>query len=126
VLADPRLGIAELVEPLHQLEVALHAEQRVLVVGMERRQKHPRAKRAKLGHAAPPELEPGRYYRIKRREPNFSVSRKNRARALAGPCMLGIRRPDRHALPHITLLNVPTVSCASLPRERVRSPTQPV
>jgi hypothetical protein len=44
VLADPRLGIAEFVEPLHQLEIALHAEQRILVVGMEGRQKYPRAK----------------------------------------------------------------------------------
>jgi len=60
VLADPRLGIAELVEPLHQLEIALHAEQRVLVVWMERRQKYPRAKCAKLGHAASPPLEFGR------------------------------------------------------------------
>src|SRR5215469_16579860 len=54
VFADPRLGVIELVEPLHQLEIALHAEQRILVIGMERRQKDPRAKCSKLGHAAPP------------------------------------------------------------------------
>ena len=60
VLADPRLGKAELVEPRHQLEIALHAEQRVLVVGMERRQEYPRAKCAKLGHAAPPVNKLGR------------------------------------------------------------------
>src|SRR6516164_3951350 len=59
VLADPRFGIAELVEPLHQLEIAFDTEQRVLVVGMERRQKHPSAKCPKLGHAAPPSLEFG-------------------------------------------------------------------
>ena len=41
MLADPRLGKTELVEPLHQLEIALHAEQRILVIGMKRRQKHP-------------------------------------------------------------------------------------
>src|SRR6516164_6830766 len=60
VLADPRLGVAELVEPLHQLEVALDAEQRVLVVRMKRRQKHPRAKCPKLGHAAPPSVDSDR------------------------------------------------------------------
>jgi hypothetical protein len=59
VLADPRLGIAELVEQLHELEVALDTKQRVFVVGVERWQKHPRAKCAKLGHAAPPSLKIG-------------------------------------------------------------------
>jgi hypothetical protein len=54
MLADPCLGIAELVEPLHQLEIALYAEQRVLVVGMKRRQEYPGAKSPKLGHAATP------------------------------------------------------------------------
>ena len=53
VLAYPRLGIAKLVEPLHQLKIALHAEQRILVIGMKRRQKDTCAKCAKLGHAAP-------------------------------------------------------------------------
>ena len=43
VLADPRLGIVEHVEPLHELEIALHAQERVFVVGMERRQKNPGA-----------------------------------------------------------------------------------
>src|SRR5262245_52051618 len=38
VLADPGLVIAELVEPLDELEVALQRQRRVLVVGMERRQ----------------------------------------------------------------------------------------
>ena len=41
VLADPGLVKAELVEPLHQVEVALQALGRVLLVGMERRQKDP-------------------------------------------------------------------------------------
>jgi hypothetical protein len=67
VLADPRLGVVVLVEPLHELEIALHAKQRVLVVGMERRQEHSRAKGAILGHAAPPSIEDGtRYYRTPR------------------------------------------------------------
>ena len=39
VLTDPRLVKAELVEPRHQLEVALEALGRVLLVRMERRQK---------------------------------------------------------------------------------------
>jgi len=41
VLADPRLVKAELIEPHHQLEVALEALGRVLLVRMERRQKDP-------------------------------------------------------------------------------------
>jgi hypothetical protein len=39
--------------------------------------------------------------------------------------MLGIGRPDRHALPLITLVEIaPTTTRAPLPRERVRSSTQ--
>ena len=41
VLADPGLVEAELVEPLHQFEVAFEALGRVLLVRMERRQKDP-------------------------------------------------------------------------------------
>jgi hypothetical protein len=44
VLADPCFVKAELVEPHHQLEVALEALVRVLLVRMERRQKDPMAK----------------------------------------------------------------------------------
>jgi len=54
VLADPRLGKAELFEPPHQLEIALHAEERIPILGMKWRQKDPRAKGAKLAHAPPP------------------------------------------------------------------------
>src|ERR1700676_1840003 len=40
---------------------------------------------------------------------------------VAGPSMLGIRRPDRHALPPITLVQIaPTATRAPLSRERVR------
>ena len=41
VLADPSFVKAELVEPHHQLEVALKALGGVLLVRMERRQKNP-------------------------------------------------------------------------------------
>ena len=41
VFADPRLVKAELVEPRHQLEIALQALSRVLLVRVERRQKDP-------------------------------------------------------------------------------------
>jgi hypothetical protein len=41
VLANPRLVKPELVEPCHQLEVALQALSRVLLVRVERRQKDP-------------------------------------------------------------------------------------
>ncbi len=41
VLADPGLVEAEPVEPLHQLQIALQALGRVLLVRMERRQKDP-------------------------------------------------------------------------------------
>jgi len=41
VLADPGFVKAELVEPHHQLEVALKALGGVLLVRMERRQKNP-------------------------------------------------------------------------------------
>ena len=42
---------------------------------------------------------------------------------VAGPSMLGIGCPYRHALPHITPdENTLTMNCAPLPRERVRSP----
>ena len=54
VLADPRLGIAERVEPLHRLEIALHAEERVLVIGMEGRQEDPGVQRANIAHPASP------------------------------------------------------------------------
>ena len=40
-LADPRLGIAVHVEPLHQLEIAFHAQERIFVIGMKRRQEDP-------------------------------------------------------------------------------------
>jgi hypothetical protein len=43
VFSDPRLGIVEHVQPLHELEVALHAQERVFIVGMKRRQKNPSA-----------------------------------------------------------------------------------
>jgi hypothetical protein len=40
--------------------------------------------------------------------------------------MLGIGRPDRHALPRITLVeNCAEHEASSLPRERVRSSAQP-
>ena len=43
---------------------------------------------------------------------------------VAGPSMLGIGCPDRHALPRITFVeNAPTETRAPLPRERVRSST---
>src|SRR5690348_16280050 len=54
MLADPRLGVIVHVEPLHQLEVALHTEQRIFVVGVERRQEDPGAQRAELAHRSPP------------------------------------------------------------------------
>jgi hypothetical protein len=39
---------------------------------------------------------------------------------VAGPSMLGIGCPDRHALPRINLVeNAPTTTRAPLPRERV-------
>jgi hypothetical protein len=41
VFADPRLVEAELVEPLDQLEIALEALGRVLLIRVERRQKDP-------------------------------------------------------------------------------------
>jgi hypothetical protein len=41
VLADPRLVKAELVEPHHQIEIALETGGRVLLVGMEGRQEDP-------------------------------------------------------------------------------------
>src|SRR3979490_573042 len=41
---------------------------------------------------------------------------------VAGPSMLGIGCPDRHALPLITLVEIaPTATRAPPPRERVRS-----
>ena len=54
VLADPRLVEAQLVEPLHELEIALHAQERVLVVGMERRQENAGAQRAGHAHRVTP------------------------------------------------------------------------
>ena len=45
VLADPRLVEAEAVEVLDQLEVALHAERRVLPDRVHRRQEDPEAQR---------------------------------------------------------------------------------
>src|SRR6516162_9821744 len=42
---------------------------------------------------------------------------------VAGPSMLGIGRPDRHALPHITRSKHTDPDSCSLPRERVRSTT---
>ena len=51
VLADPRLGIAVHVEPLHQLEIAFHAQERIFVIGMKRRQEDPSAQ---CGVAATP------------------------------------------------------------------------
>ena len=41
VFADPRLRVIVRVELLHKLEVALHAQQRVFVIGMKRRQEDP-------------------------------------------------------------------------------------
>src|SRR5215813_10887083 len=52
VLADPRLVEAEPVEPLHQLQVAVHAGRGVLVHRMERRQENA-VTEVDLGHAAP-------------------------------------------------------------------------
>src|SRR5215475_2384480 len=49
MLANPCLVKAELVEPLHQLEVAFEALRRVLLVRMERRQEDPVAQ-VDLGH----------------------------------------------------------------------------
>jgi hypothetical protein len=45
VFANPRLVKAEPVEPLHQLEVTIHAGGRVLVHWMKRRQEDAVAKR---------------------------------------------------------------------------------
>jgi hypothetical protein len=50
MLADPRLGIIVYVKPLHQLKVALHAQERVFVIGMKWRQEYARPQRAELIH----------------------------------------------------------------------------
>src|SRR5215475_11205460 len=49
MLANPCLVKAELVEPLHQLEVAFEALRRVFLIRMERRQEDPVAE-VDLGH----------------------------------------------------------------------------
>src|SRR6266478_9723286 len=54
VLADPGLGVIVHVQPLHQLEVALHAQERVFVVRVERRQEDPGPQCAEPAHRATP------------------------------------------------------------------------
>jgi hypothetical protein len=55
MLADPRFMEAEAIQPLHQLQVAVHARRRVFVHRVERRQEDTVAKLG-LRHDAPPEV----------------------------------------------------------------------
>ena len=50
MLADPGLGKAELLEPLDQLEIALHAERRVFVGRMKGRQENASPQVPRWGH----------------------------------------------------------------------------
>src|SRR5262249_23526194 len=53
VLADPGLVVAQLVEPPHQLEVAVETRGRVFVHGMERGEEDPEAQRRRVHPSAP-------------------------------------------------------------------------
>src|SRR5579862_4473941 len=81
MLADPRLGVIVHVQPLHELEVALHAEQRIFVVGVERRQEDPGAQRAELAHLRPPSDRAGILAAVAARAPAAALSPRARRRA---------------------------------------------